>query len=203
MTNSTTTKIVAATILSLAMGTALVGCNDASDPSTDDSHAHDHDGHDSDHGHDHAHDSDASTAQATPDVYPDILGQIMSLPIEGDPSTELKIHHEQIPDFKAKDGVVHVNAAGISGMQSMVMPFPLSTDTNTDGLAIGDKVKFTFQVNWGSASGPAWEITKIEKIDPTTEINFNNFIDDAMDAAEDAVDDAMDSMDDMMNHDGP
>ena len=206
-------RLIASAALSLALATAMLGCSDSS--STDeaqDTHSnastHDHDAgesHSDDHGDDHADDS-AST-QTSPDVYPDILGQITMLPVAGDPKSTLKIHHEQIPNFKTKEGKVHVNAAGIAGMASMTMPFPPAQGLDLSELSVGDKVKFTFQVNWGGSGGPAWETTKIEKIDPSTEIDFNNFLDDAKEELEDAGKDVMDKVKDgahdMMNHDGP
>ena len=155
-------------------------------------------------------DSANTPAEAAPDVYENILGQITMLPIANDPSTELKIHHQQIVNFKTKDGTINVNSKGVSGMPSMTMPFPTADGLSLDGLAVGDKIAFTFQVNW-SGTGPAWEVTKIEKVDPATEIDFSNKIEELIDDAKDAMNTTMDSMKDQMKdqmkdkagHDGP
>lgn len=184
------------TVTALISATALImGCSDATTPSStqapqSQADAHDHDGHD------HDHDHDTTSTASTPDFYSNILGEITQVPVEGDPSTSLRIRHQQIPNFKTKDGTINVNSKGISGMASMTMEFPLAEGVNIDQLVIGDKVSFNFQVNWGGAA-VAWEVTKIEKIDPATEIDFTNKIEEIKDAAEKVMDD----MQDMTDHD--
>lgn len=198
-TPTNTLRILALATLSISTFTMLAGCSDT-DSSTDsaatDSHAdHDHgenEGHDHDaeqtaeqvidlagnkaddhSGHDHA---DTSTSPAaTPHIYPGILGEITMLPIAGNPATDLKIHHQHIPSFKSADGSIKTNSKGIAGMMSMTMPFPLADGVDTDGLSIGDKIRFTFQVIW-TDTRPSWEVTQINKIDPSTEIDFTNAI---------------------------
>lgn len=109
------------------------------------------------------------------DTYEDILGIVATLPEAGKPGSEFKIHHEHIPGFKTRDGEVFVTADGVPGMKSMVMAFPLGDAVTLDGLEQGDKVRFSFDVNWGGA--PPWVVTEIEEIDADTVINFANKVD--------------------------
>jgi Cu/Ag efflux protein CusF len=182
-----TSRTLLLAALAISTPLLLVGCTDAETPSGDGgSHAQgdDHDG--------HAHSEETADTQASPDLYEGILGELTEVPIADDPSTGLKIHHQQIIDFKNEAGEVHVNSKGIAGMPAMTMPYPVGEGVSIEGLAIGDKIRFSFRVNWGGSTGPAWEITTIEKIDPATEIDFTNKI-------EEAIDDAMDTMKDQMD----
>jgi len=187
-------RLIALAGLSLSTITLLTGCSDSAEPSTDTAQVDDHSGHD--HG-----DTDTTaddSASDAPHVYSDLLGEITKMPVEGDVSTSLKIHHQHIPNFKGSDGEILVNSKGISGMMSMDMPFPPADGLSLDGFAIDDKIKFTFKVVWADKV-PSWEVTKIEKLDPSTEIDFSTIVDGIKDAAEDA----MDSMPDMPGHDAP
>lgn len=195
MNTNSPLRLLAIAGLSLTTITLLTGCSDAdTNADASSSQAEDHSGHDhgaDDHGHDHADDSDSVAPTASLDVYENILGEIKLLPIEGDPTTALKIRHQQIPNFKLKDGTINTNSKGISGMMSMTMPFPLADGVSIDTLTIGDKVQFTFAVDW-SGQGTAWEVTKIEKIDANTVIDYTNTIEELKDAAKEAVDSAID-----------
>ncbi len=206
--NSITTplRLIAIAGLSLSTMSMLVGCSDTNT----DTHAQhdDHDGHDhgdesssakaqvEDHsGHDHG-DEGHTQATGSLDVYPGILGEIISLPIAGNPNTDLKIRHMQIPNFKTKDGIINVTADGISGMRSMTMPFPVGQGVSLDGFAVGDKIKFTFAVDWSGQGANAWEITKIEKLPADTVIDYTNKIEELTDTAKDV-------MDNLPGQDGP
>ena len=175
--------LILASFITCSSMALLAGCSDAApssgeapqslpDAGHDEHDGHDHSGHDHS-GHDHAHDS--TPANTTPDIYTGILGEITMIPVEGDPSSALKIRHQQIPNFKNKDGEITVSSSGIAGMSSMTMEFPLGQGMNLDGFNIGDKVSFTFQVNWGG-SRVAWEVTQIGKIDPSTVIDYTNTV---------------------------
>ena len=185
-----TRTTTALALMALLSGMTLVGCSEGNtsgevpQSSAEDDHAHDHD-HD---GHDH------SDAERTPDLYKGIRGEITQLPDPNVPGSELKIRHEQIRDFKTKDGTISVTKDGIAGMRSMTMPFPLGDGVALNDLSVGDKVSFDFVVNWGN-NRPAWEITKIEKLAADTELDYTN-------AIEEMVDDAMDAAEDMMDHTG-
>ncbi|MDF1810392.1 MAG: copper-binding protein [Phycisphaerales bacterium] len=185
--NHTRTLILASLALSSTL--FLSACSESTTPTSSEAPSNSHDDHA---GHDHAgHDHDAPDPNAAPDIYENILGEITMIPIENDPTTELKIRHQQIPNFKTKDGTININSKGIAGMASMTMPFPLAQDLPFNDFAIGDKVSFDFQVNW-SGTGPAWEVTRIEKIDQSIEIDYTNKISEMIDDAKDMLDDHMD-----------
>lgn len=95
------------------------------------------------------------------DAY-DSRGVIVSLPIAGQPASSFQIHHEAVPNFTDKQGE-------IVGMASMQMPFPLGDGVSIDGLAVGDKVAFRFEVRrdtWRYA------ITRIEILPAETVLEF-------------------------------
>jgi Cu/Ag efflux protein CusF len=192
------------TAITIGAGLTLTGCIDESNsggsvPQSDAHHDHDHAGHD--HGHDHDHDHDHGDADRQPDTYSGIRGEIVAMPDAAVPGSELKIKHEQIRDFKTKDGTISVTADGIAGMRSMTMPFPLGQGMNLDGFSIGDKVEFDFVVNWGN-NRPAWEITKIGKLPADTTLDYTNVIEEKI---EELKDEAHELMDDHSghDHDGP
>ena len=194
-------KTMTSAAIALIAGLALVGCSDESNPSTNapqsDAHEH-HDGHDhSDHDHDHGDE------ERQPDVYSGIRGEITAIPDPSVPNSELMIRHEQIRDFKTKDGTINVNAKGIAGMASMTMPFPQGEGVSLDGLSIGDKVEFDFTVNWGGGSAPAWFITRIEKLPADTKLDYTNAIEENIEDLKDAAHDMMDHDHDGHDHDGP
>lgn len=140
-----------------------------------------------------AHSSAQPSASTPPttlsrqDVYTGIRGVVTMLPIAGRHASELKIQHEQIPAFRNKDGEIGVNMRGVPGMASMVMPFPIAQGLDISDLSIGDKIAFDFTVYWGGPTdGPKWEITRFEKLNPATELDFSNTtIQDAADHAHD------------------
>lgn len=140
------------------------------------------------------------------DVYEDILGTITGMPIEGDHSSELKIHHEHIPTFRLKSGEINLNN-GVSGMNAMTMPFPPAEGLSLEGYEVGDKVRFTFAVNWGGRR--AWEVTKIEKLSADAVVDYST-----KPPAEGAVERSLPTADDVQDdhaghdhsghgHDGP
>lgn len=66
-----------------------------------------------------------------------IRGVVIELPKPD--GHEIRILHEAVPDFRAADGTV-------VGMNAMQMPFTLGEGVSLDGIAVGDKVRFTFEV---------------------------------------------------------
>jgi hypothetical protein len=154
---------------------ALGGCSDAKDSHDGDAEHTEHMDAD-DHG-----DMDMSGGgmsgqdegeKARVDEYVGILGELMFVPETGDTKLHPKIHHMQIPNFKRQDGTVPTTPDGISGMRSMTMEFPLADGVSIEGFEAGDKIRFSFRVNWGGQI--VWEMTGIEKIDAGTEIDFSN-----------------------------
>lgn len=118
----------------------------------------------------------AGTSSATPATFAQeytTRGVIAALPGADRPGTDLSIQHEAIPEF--------VDGAGQTvGMRTMTMPFPhLAPGVTLDGLAQGDKVRFTFGVAWNPSSTPgstrlipSWTVTMIEKLPPDTPLEL-------------------------------
>jgi Cu/Ag efflux protein CusF len=96
-------------------------------------------------------------------------GIIESLPEAGKPTLELMIRHEAINDFI--DG-----AGAVVGMNAMTMPFPrLAPGVSLEGLAVGDKIGFTFTNTWSGPAGsrrPEWVIDSITRLPADTELTF-------------------------------
>lgn len=168
------TQMTAVCGLSLAATLAMHGCTET-EPATGQAPQSQADDHTDHTGHDHG-DMDMESDRE-PELYTGIRGEIRKIPLEADPNSNLEIRHEQIPEFKNKDGEISVNSKGVAGMASMTMPFPLDEGVSIEGFEIGDKVEFDFLVNWGG-TGPAWKVTRIEKIDPTEQLDFTNNIED-------------------------
>ena len=171
--------LLLAGVCACALG--LSAC-EKSDPHAghDHDHAdHDHDGHDhAGHDHaDHAADTEFVPFVATAEsegarwTYEDVLGVITAVPIEGDPASELRIHHEHIPDFVGWDGTLHINADGIPGMKSMTMPFTAEPESLLDGLSVGDKVQFTMKMD---LEAKRYWISALTKLDESVELDYTN-----------------------------
>jgi Cu/Ag efflux protein CusF len=91
---------------------------------------------------------------APPERY-EVKGEIMRLPSAEKP--EVLIRHEAIPTFKDEAGKV-------VGMEAMTMPFALAEGVVADGLATGDAVEFTLEVNWALDKGPV-RVVRLAKSD--------------------------------------
>lgn len=102
-----------------------------------------------------------------------VIGEIKSLPRPESNGESTKIRHVQIKDFKGADGEIPVTADGIPGMRSMTMAFPMAEGVSIDGYSVGDKVDFDFEVTWDNGRA-TWEVTRIEKLDPSVEIDYQN-----------------------------
>jgi len=111
----------------------------------------------------------ASSAARTPTETYEVRGEVVSLPVEGQPLSELRIRHEHIPDFVNFAGENPVNAAGVRGMEAMTMPFPAEPGVIPGGLAVGDKVLFTLAVDRESRS---YWVSRIEELPADTALDF-------------------------------
>lgn len=111
-------------------------------------------------------DTAASTAanRGEPDATYETRGIIEELPDPANRFSELRIHHEAIPEFKDHTGAV-------VGMNAMVMHFPVAKGVSLDGFKVGDKVRVTFVV-WSKPGERGWELREIEKLDAATALHF-------------------------------
>ena len=102
-------------------------------------------------------------APATPDQAYTVLGRIYNIP-SGGPTEEFQIAHETIEDF------VDING-NVVGMNAMIMPFPAGTaDVPLAAIAEGDKVEFTFAVDWDG--DPRWVITALTILPQDAEVDL-------------------------------
>ncbi len=92
-----------------------------------------------------------------------VRGRIEELPVPGQPSSTLQIHHEEIKSFVGRDGAL--------GMSEMTMSFPYSSGVSLGGLSIGDEVEFLLEVNWGGS--PLYQITRLTRLPADTQLNFD------------------------------
>ena len=91
-----------------------------------------------------------------------VRGQIVSLPVEGDPASGLRIHHEPIPTFVGEDGQM-------VGMDAMTMGFTPATGVSLERLDVGDKVAFTLRVNFAANR---IEVAEFKELAGDTELDF-------------------------------
>lgn len=108
--------------------------------------------------------SDATPAAAGSKTYTyTVRGEIVQLPSAESVDQQMLIRHEAIPDF--------INDQGEKvGMMSMTMQFPVGKDVSLEGLAVGDAISFTFDLDWSGT--PPYKVVKIEKLAAGTELNF-------------------------------
>ncbi|QKK07267.1 MAG: copper-binding protein [Planctomycetota bacterium] len=120
-----------------------------------------------------AADAPAETAEATGAAHTyTVRGQIVSVPSADKPLADLEIHHEAIPDFKNREGVVFENpTTGVRGMKSMTMAFPVGEGVSLEGIEVGDLVTFTFVTVWGE-NYPEYRVTEITELPAETELEF-------------------------------
>ena len=102
----------------------------------------------------------AGTTRA--DVY-HLRGRVVSLPVASNPASELQIHHEKIDGFKVESGEV-------SPMSAMTMSFAPGKNETLEGIAVGDAIQFTFEMQWE----PSLEmrVVDIKKLPVDTELAF-------------------------------
>lgn len=112
-------------------------------------------------------------AQARPEFTYTVRGRIVALPDPDRPFQELEIRHEQIPDFKNREGKVFQSADGVLGMKAMTMPFPVGEGVDLSALAVGDIVEFEFVTIWGP-DYPEYRVTSMKPLPEDTELDFTN-----------------------------
>lgn len=88
-------------------------------------------------------------------------GKIVALP--AGEAKAVDIHHERIPTYRTRDGKQ-------KGMDAMQMSFTPVGGVSLDGLAVGDPVRFSFEVHWDTA--PYLRLTAIEKLPPDTTLEL-------------------------------
>ncbi len=93
----------------------------------------------------------------------DVRGVVRQLPRPAAPQPEIWIRHESISDFVDISGKV-------KGMDSMTMPFFPARELSLVGIAVGDKITFTLEVDW-DATPPA-QLTAIEKLPAETVLEW-------------------------------
>lgn len=91
-----------------------------------------------------------------------VRGEVIRLPIEGAHAAEMVIRHEEIPDFKGAGG-------DVVGMKAMAMPFPIKQGLSLAGIEPGDKVRFSFAMDW---QNNRYQLESIEKLPAETELQF-------------------------------
>lgn len=91
----------------------------------------------------------------------EVRGEVTRLPSAAEPA--LYVRHEAVPGFVDMDGEV-------VGMDSMTMPFPLAEGVALEGIAPGDRVRFTLEVEW--EGDPPYRITRIEELAAGTELDL-------------------------------
>jgi Cu/Ag efflux protein CusF len=104
----------------------------------------------------------AETALPPPDQTYTTRGRVEGLPSDGD--NNVRIMHERIPDFVSREGKV-------IGMNAMQMPFAPAEGLALEGIDVGDKVEFTFEVRWKAR--PFSRLVRIAELPPETELDFS------------------------------
>lgn len=90
-----------------------------------------------------------------------VRGEVVALPSPA--QNQLKLMHEEIPDFKDKHGEV-------KGMMPMTMPFPVDPDVSLAGIEPGDIVEVDFSVSWDPAG---YSIHAIRELPEGTELDLD------------------------------
>lgn len=93
---------------------------------------------------------------------------IVSLPAPGERDGEIVVRHEAMPHFVGQDGQL--------GMDTMTMPFPLASGFVVDGLAPGDKITLTFEVDYDDREKKllGYRATRAEKLAPDAALDFTS-----------------------------
>ncbi|TVQ61865.1 MAG: hypothetical protein EA379_05895 [Phycisphaerales bacterium] len=113
----------------------------------------------------------SETPEPEPDrlraVY-DVRGRVTMLPDAATPTSEFRVHHEPIPDFRDN---FHADPVG---MNAMIMPFPLGAGETLEGIEVGHVVLVTFEVLHESETGELvdWRAIRVRRLDDETELDL-------------------------------
>lgn len=96
-----------------------------------------------------------------------IRGVVAALPSADRPGSELQVRHEAMPHF--------VGQGGQLGMDTMTMPFPLDPRVSLAGIAVGDKVEVSFEVDVDPSTQNlmGYRATAIARLPAETELDFS------------------------------
>ena len=101
---------------------------------------------------------------AEPSAVYEVRGMVRKLPKQPKAGAEVRILHEEITDFRTETGEV-------VGMESMAMPFPVADAGLLEGVEVGDRVNFTFEVRWETDGYPLL-LTELAKLPEATRLTF-------------------------------
>lgn len=107
----------------------------------------------------------AAPAAPEPDAVYVVRGRVVMVPDPANPTSEFRVHHERIPDFKNSEGKV-------VGMNEMEMPFPVADPELLKGVQVGDLVELTF-ADWYKPVR-TYKVTKLVKLPPDTVLNLRD-----------------------------
>jgi hypothetical protein len=138
-------RLVLVALLFVLGGTIVPACQDSADNATD---------------------ADASAQPTNRYV---VRGMVTQTPAPANPRSEFLVRHEPIPAFKA-----NYNETTPTGMNAMIMPFPLADGVDISGLQVGDKITLEFVVFYEADTGDiaSYRTTTITPLEPDTELNF-------------------------------
>lgn len=108
----------------------------------------------------------AACGETTPPPPPDVYtsrGVIRQLPANGAAKPEIFIQHEEIAEFRDQNG-------DVVGMESMAMPFPIDASATWNDLRVGDKIAFTFEMQWHG--GHPLRLTEWQILSADTRLGF-------------------------------
>ncbi|RMH18177.1 MAG: hypothetical protein D6696_13685 [Acidobacteria bacterium] len=88
---------------------------------------------------------------------------MLALPDPEDPEGTFSVRHEAIDDFRGVGGEIW-------GMDSMAMPFPLADGVSLEGIEVGDKIRFTLEVD--HYRDVPMRVTAVEELPADAELDF-------------------------------
>ena len=119
---------------------------------------------------------EAESAQSSHTINYQVRGMVAELPDPQNPASDFLVHHEPIPAFKG-----NYNETTPSGMNAMVMPFPLADGVTLDTTSVGDLITLDFTVNYNHSDGTvdSWHVTNLTPLPADTQLTFGKADDHA------------------------